>query len=53
VEAGRERCSGKLRSSFVNSTGQAIGLIDDVLVYKRKLTDEEAAQLAGETFGNV
>jgi hypothetical protein len=47
--ASREGSRYKLGSSFINSTSQHAytGLIDDVRVYKRALTDDEAAQLAG------
>lgn len=53
--ASRERSCYKFGRSFINTTAQYgdTGQIDDVPVYKRELTDEEANQLAGETLGNV
>ena len=49
--ASREGSRFQLGSSFINSNSQHAytGLIDDVRVYKRALTDEEAAQLAAAT----
>ena len=46
--ASREGSRYKVGSSFINSNSQQAytGLIDDVRVYKRALTDDEAAQLA-------
>jgi hypothetical protein len=49
--ASREGSRFQLGSSFINSTSQHAytGLIDDVRVYKRTLTDDEAALLAAAT----
>ena len=49
--ASREDSRYKLGSTFINSNGQHAytGLIDEVRVYKRALTDDEAAQLAAAT----